>query len=190
MSTTDVRSDELPSTLLWVVDREVNFGRLWGNESHRNTPGVAPTWSWGSVTGRVAFLFWHLSYGRGKWAEREPDFTDVTVKCTPVGRNRVWLTGGSEWHFPFRMETKKADGTVGKTNGFFYPDTEDVLGELQAGRRDGVEMVVVGVYESRMFLVLRKVGVGKLVFERMIHYNEFDRVVLKDWGRKERFTIV
>ncbi|OBT41914.1 hypothetical protein VE00_07479 [Pseudogymnoascus sp. WSF 3629] len=204
-------SDELPSTLLWIVDREINFGRLWGNESHRNIPSVAPTWSWGSVTGRVTFLFWHLSYGRGKWAESEPDLTDVKVKCTPLGLNRygsvkdaeltaegylcdvrVWLTRGSEWHFPFKMETKKADGTVGKTNGFFYPDTKDVLAGLQAGRKDGVEMVVVSVYESRMFLVLREVGVGKLVFERIgvIHCNEFDRVVLKDWGRKERFAIV
>lgn len=204
-------SDELPSTLLWVVDREINFGRLWGNKSDRNTPSVAPSWSWGSVTGRVAFLFWHLSYGRGKWAESEPDLTNVQVKCTPLGQNkygsvknaelsaegylcnvRAWLTGGSEWHFPFKMETTKPDGTVGKTNGFFYPDTEDVLKELQDGRKVGVEVVVVSVYESRMFLVLRKMGAVNLVFERIgvIHCNILDAVVLKDWGCKERFTIV
>ncbi|KFZ19332.1 hypothetical protein V502_03706 [Pseudogymnoascus sp. VKM F-4520 (FW-2644)] len=170
-------SDELPSTLLWVVEREIEFGRLWGNRSNRNTPPVAPTWSWGSVTGRVAFQLWHLSYGRGKWAESEPDLTDVQVKCTPLGQNRygsikdaeltaegylcnvrVWLTGGSEWHFPFKMETKKPDGTVGKTNGFFYPDTDDVLAGSQAGRKGGVEMVIVSVYESRLFLVLRTMG--------------------------------
>lgn len=204
-------SDELPSTLLWVVEREIGFGRLWGNRSNRNTPPVAPTWSWGSVTGRVAFQFWHLSYGRGKWAESKPDLTDVQVKCTPLGQNsygsvkdaeltaegylcnvRVWLTGGSEWHFPFKMETKKPDGTVGKANGFLYPDTDDVLARLQAERKDGVEMVIVSVYESRLFLVLRKMGVGKLVFERIgvIHCNILDAVVLNEWGRTERFTSV
>ncbi|KFY32394.1 hypothetical protein V493_00244 [Pseudogymnoascus sp. VKM F-4281 (FW-2241)] len=174
-------SDELPSTLLWVVNRGVDFGRLWGNGSNRNTPPIAPTWSWGSVTGCVAFLFWNLSYGRGKWAESKPDLTDVQMKCTPSGRNRygsvkdaeltaegylcnvrVWLKGGSEWHFPFKMEAQKPDGTVGKTNGFFYPDTEEILAVLQAERKDGVEMVVVSVYESRMFIALRKTGVGDL----------------------------
>ena len=204
-------SDDLPSTLLWVVDREINFGRLWGNGSNRNMPAVAPTWSWGGVTGRVAFLFWNLSYDRGKWAESRPDLRDVRVKCTPSGRNRygsvkdaeltaegylcnvrVYLTRGSEWHFPFKMETKKPDGTVGKTNGFFYPDTDDVLAELQANRKDGVEMVVVSVYESRLFLVLRKMGVGKLVFERIgvIHCNISEAVNLEEWGRKERLTII
>ncbi|KFY68745.1 hypothetical protein V496_00809 [Pseudogymnoascus sp. VKM F-4515 (FW-2607)] len=154
-------SDELPSTLLWVVDRDINFGRLWGTGSNRISPSVAPTWSWGSVTGRIVFQFWRMAYGRGKWAESEPDLTDVQVKCTSSGQNkygsvkdaeltaegyicsvRVWLTGGSEWHFPFKMETQKLDGTAGKTHGLFYPDTDDGLAELQAGRKDGVEMVV------------------------------------------------
>ncbi|KFY00787.1 hypothetical protein V490_01205 [Pseudogymnoascus sp. VKM F-3557] len=205
-------SDELPSTLLWVVNREINFGRMWGNGSHRNTPSVAPTWSWGSVTGRVEFLFWNLSYDRGKWAESEPDLTDVRVTCTPSGQNkygsvkdaeltaqgylcnvRVWLTRGSEWHFPFKMEVRKPDGSVGKTHGFVYPDTEEFLAKLQAERNDGVEMVVVCVYESRLFLVLRQIqiGAGKLVFERIgvMHCNILDAVVLEEWGRKEQFTI-
>lgn len=205
-------SDALPSTLLWVVDRPpVKSGGHGDCDSHRIEPSIAPTWSWASVTGYVDFLFWKRNFDRGSWAKSAPDLTVIHIHCPPLGQNkygsvgdakltaegylckvRVWLTGGSKWHFPFKMEAQNLDGTLSKASGFFYPDTEEVLASLQEERESGMSMMVVSVYESRLFLVLRQIEEGQLVFERIgvCHCHVSDEVVLSEWGRRERFTIV
>ncbi|KAL2753029.1 hypothetical protein ACRALDRAFT_1083519 [Sodiomyces alcalophilus JCM 7366] len=210
-------SDTLPSTLLWTVDRPVQLDSHAADHANRRIdPAVAPSWSWASVTGYVTFHFWKRSYDRGRWANSAPDLTDIHVRCKPSGQNRYgsvdvgdarltavgylcdvrfWLTGGSNWHFPFRMEVKKRDGTLGRSQGYLYPDTDEFLATLQAsGHEDGVAMTVVSVYGSRMFLMLKQTGEDEdqLVFERMgvLYCEEKDAVVLSEWGRRERFTIV
>lgn len=204
-------SDALPSTLLWSVDQPVELERYSNYASHRIKPSIAPTWSWASITGHVNFLFWSRNYGRGSWASSAPDLTDIHIHCAPSGQNRygsvsdakliaegylckihVWLTGGSRWHFPFKMEAQKSDGTLGKSQGLFYPDTDESLAILQTNREHGISMVVVSVYESRIFLVLRQMEEGPLVFERLGVFwcEKYNTVVLSEWGHRERFTIV
>ncbi|KAI1133942.1 HET-domain-containing protein [Hypoxylon sp. FL0543] len=200
-------SDTLPSTFLWTVDRPVHSD----NTSHRIQPSIAPTWSWASITGYVTFLFWKRNFDRGAWAGSAPDLTNIRIHCVPSGHNkygnvgdakmtaegylckiRVWLTGGSEWHFPFRMETEKPDGALGKSQGYFYPDTDEFLASLREKGESGMLMMVVSVYESRMFLALSQVGKDQLVFERegVFYCEKFDAVILSEWGRKERITII
>ncbi|ROT38148.1 HET-domain-containing protein [Sodiomyces alkalinus F11] len=208
-------SDALPSTLLWTVDRPVQLDKNAEEPaSRRIDPAIAPSWSWASVTGYVLFLFWKRNYDRGRWAKSAPDLTDIQVQCTPTGQNRygsvnvadakltalgylckvrLWLTGGSKWHFPFRMEGGTPGGTLGRTGGYLYPDTDEFLESLQASGKQGMSMTVVSVYGSRMFLVLRPVGEEEeLVFERIgvLYCEEKDAVGLSEWGRRDRFTLV
>jgi hypothetical protein len=53
-------------------------------------------------------------------------------------------------------------------------------------------MIVVSVYESLLFLVLRQIEECKLVFGRIgvLHCSIFDAVSLSVWGSRERFTII
>ncbi|KAH8588757.1 hypothetical protein B0O99DRAFT_600530 [Bisporella sp. PMI_857] len=139
-------SNTLPSTLLWVVSWPVESGRECGYASHRIEPSIAPTWSWASVTGYVEFQFWKLAYDRGRWANSDPDLTDIDIRCPPSGRNKygtvsdgklttvgylcqvhISLTGGSRWHFPCKMESRKLGGMARKSLGYFYPDTDEIL---------------------------------------------------------------
>lgn len=204
-------SDDLPSTLLWTVDRPVQARQTDNYSSHRIEPFIAPTWSWASVTGNVLFLFWKRNFDRGRWARCAPDMEIITVQCELAGKNKygsvknaeltaegylckvhVWLTSGSVWHFPFKMESKKPGGAVGKSHGLFYPDTDEFLADLQGKRKKGVELTVVSVYESRMFLVLKQVREDGSVFERtgVLYCETQDAVKLEEWGHRERFTIV
>ncbi|GAP83086.2 putative flavin-containing monooxygenase [Rosellinia necatrix] len=203
-------SDTLPSTLLWTVERRIEYGRFWDFDSRRVEPRIAPTWSWASVTGHVSFLFWKRNFGRGRWADGPPDMSVIAVDCLPAGRNqygavhdakltvegylcnvRIRLTGGSKWHFPFKMEARRSDGTMGRARGFFYPDTSDLQELLEASRESGIAATFVGVYD-KMLLFLKEIEGQPLVFERIgvgqCHVN--DEVVLSEWGRKERFTII
>lgn len=202
-------SDDLPATLLWTVDRPVQLSGQHPND--RVKPSIAPTWSWASVTGYVLFLFWKRNFDRGAWARTTPDLTNVHVKAELQGHNKygsvanakltaeghlcnvqVWLTSGSDWHFPFKMKAKMHDGSLGKSHGLFYPDTDEVLADLQSKRAEGASMVVVSVYESRMFLALRKVKEDELVFERVgvLYCEKQDAVDLPGWGRKEKLAII
>ncbi|OTA53621.1 HET-domain-containing protein [Hypoxylon sp. EC38] len=204
-------SDNLPSTLLWVVSWSIESERESGYTSDRIEPPIAPTWSWASVTGQIDFHFWKRSYGRGKWANSAPDLTDIHIHCPPSGENKygtvkdgrltalgyicqvnISLTGGSRWHFPCKMECRIQDGTSRKSIGYFYPDTEIVRDSLEASSEAVNSLMVVSLYESRLFLVLRQVEDGQSVFNRIgvIHCEEKDKIVLADWGFKERFTIV
>jgi hypothetical protein len=104
----------------------------------------------------------------------------------------VRLTGGSKWHFPFKIEVEKPNGTISKAHGFLHPDTEDMLESLEVSWQSGLPITVVSVYEYRLLLFLRRTKESELVFERIgvcnCHIN--DEVVLSEWGREERFTIV
>ena len=203
-------SDDLPSTLLWTVDRPVQAQKTDEHASNRIDPAIAPTWSWASITGDVSFLFWKRNFDRGRWARSAPDLTVVSVLCEPTGQNKYGslkegklvvegylcevhfrLTNGSDWHFPFRMEVKTPDGATARSHGLVYPDTDEFLADLQGNRADGVSLTVVSVYQSRIFLVLKQIKQGELVFERAgaLWCEEADAVNLPDWGRKERFTI-
>ena len=202
-------SDELPATLLWTVDRPVILSGQ--HPSNRVKPPIAPTWSWASVTGYVLFLFWKRNFDRGAWARTTPDLTNIRIESELQGRNKygsvknakltaegfvcnvqMWLTGGSDWHFPFRMETTKNDGTLGKSHGLFYPDTDEFLADLQSKRTEGISMVAVSVYESRMFLALKRVKQDESVFERVgvLYCEKQDAVDLACWGRKESLAII
>lgn len=202
-------SDDLPATLLWTVDRPVQLSGQ--RPSVRVTPSIAPTWSWASVEGYVLFLFWKRNFDRGAWARTTPNLTNVRIEAELQGRNkygsvknakltaegyvcnvRVWLTSGSDWHFPFRMETKKHDGTLGKSHGLVYPDTDGFRADLRSKRTEGISMVAVSVYESRMFLALTRVGKDELVFERVgvLYCEKQEAISLPEWGRKERLTIL
>lgn len=202
-------SDDLPATLLWTVDRPVQASGQ--RRSVRVTPSIAPTWSWASVEGYVLFLFWKRNFDRGAWARTTPNLTNLRIEAELQGINRygsvknakltaegyvcdvqVWLTSGSDWHFPFRMETKKNDGTLGKSHGLFYPDTDEFLADLRGKRAEGISMVAVPVYESRMFLALTRVCKDDLVFERVgvLYCENQDAVNLPQWGRKETLTII
>ncbi|KAJ8131074.1 hypothetical protein O1611_g2556 [Lasiodiplodia mahajangana] len=179
-------SDCLPATLLWTVERRVEYGKFWDFDSRRIEPRIAPTWSWASVTGYVNFIFWERNFGRGEWANSPPDMSVIAVNCVPAGQNkyravrdatltaegylcnvRIQLTGGSKWHFPFRMEAQKPDGTISSARGFLYPDTTELQESLEATRESGMAVTVVSVYESRLFLFLRETEENSLVFERI-----------------------
>lgn len=204
-------SDTLPSTLLWTVERRVEYGRFWDFESHRIEPRIAPTWSWASVTGCTNFLFWMPAFGRGKWADSLPDLSILDIHCQPVGHNRygsvndarltvegylctvtMRLTGGSKWHFPFTMVAQKPDGSTSKANGLLYPDTGELIECLEANRETGVPITIVSVYERQLFLVLKPVQERQSIFERIgvCHCPMNDEVVLPDWGHSEQFTLV
>ncbi|OTA98356.1 hypothetical protein M426DRAFT_17487 [Hypoxylon sp. CI-4A] len=200
-------SDNLPSTLLWVVRRTTESSY----NSDRIKPSIAPTWSWASVTGYVEFLFWQRNYGRGKWANSPPDLTDIRISCPPLGKNKygaikdgkltavgyifpvhISLTGGSRWHFPCKMESRTPDGVSKKSIGYFFPDTEKMKAKFQESPKDGISITVVSIYESRLFLVLRPIEENKMIFKRVgvLHCEESDGVVLPDWGTRKRFTII
>ncbi|KAI1147352.1 HET-domain-containing protein [Nemania diffusa] len=204
-------SDMLPSTLLWTVERRVEYGKFWDFDSRRIEPRIAPTWSWASVTGHVNFLFWKRNYGRGEWAKSAPDMSVIAVNCLPAGQNRhgavkgakltahgylcsvrIRLVGGSRWHFPFEMEAHKADETASRARGYLYPDTTEMQEDLEVCRESGMEVMAVSVYERRMFLFLKQVEENSLVFERIGvgHCHIYDEVILPEWGRRERFTII
>ncbi|KAM5351198.1 hypothetical protein ACJ41O_003921 [Fusarium nematophilum] len=204
-------SDALPSTLLWVVDRPVKPEGQSDYPCERIQPSIAPTWSWASVTGYINFLFWRRNFDRGRWASSPPDLTSLQIECASPGPNKygsvkgaklmadgylckvhIQLTGGSKWHFPVKMETRKSDSSLDKTHGFLYPDTDEFLASLQAKRQGGASMVVASVYESRMFLVLRQVKEGELVFERVgvLHCEKHSAVKLQDWGHRGRFSVI
>lgn len=202
-------SDDLPATLLWTVDRPVQlFGQ---HPSNRVKPPVAPTWSWASVTGYVLFLFWKRNFDRGAWARTTPNLTNVHIEAELQGRNKygsvknakltaegyicnvqVWLTSGSDWHFPFRMEATSNGQTLGKSHGLFYPDTDEFLAELRSKRTEGISMVAVPVYEFRMFLALKRVNQDESVFERVgvLYCEKQDAVDLAICGRKKTLTII
>lgn len=204
-------SDALPSTLLWVVAWRFQSEGGSGYASHRIEPQIAPTWSWASVTGRIEFVFWHRNYDRGRWAHSAPDLTDIQFCCSPAGKNKygtvsdgkltargflcqvhLSLTGGSRWHFPCTMESRKPGGGPRKSPAYFYPDTAEILASLQAKPACGILATVVSLYESRLFLVLRPEEDGQLVFKRIgvLHCEQYDKIVLSEWGSSERFTIV
>ncbi|KAI5917508.1 hypothetical protein F4810DRAFT_717659 [Camillea tinctor] len=140
--------DTLPSTLLWVVIWPVESGRD-GYDRRPIEPAIAPTWSWASVTGLIEFLFWNRNFGRGRWANSVPDFTDIHVCCPPSGKNKygtissgkltaegyllqvhISLTGGSRRHVPIKMESRKPGSEPEKSIGYLYPDTEEVRASL------------------------------------------------------------
>ncbi|KAI0802800.1 HET-domain-containing protein [Xylaria sp. FL0064] len=179
-------SDTLPSILLWTVERRVEYGKFWDYDNRRIELRMAPTWSWASITGHVNFLFWKRNFGRGEWANSPPDISVIAVHCVPAGRNRygavrdatltaegyicnvrIQLMGGSKRHFPFRMEAHKADGKISSARGLLYPDTTEAQECLEASRESGMAITAVSIYESRLFLLLRPVGEGSLVFERI-----------------------
>lgn len=63
---------------------------------------------------------------------------------------------------------------------------------LEGRPEGGIPMTVIGVYESRMFLVLKRVEEGQLAFNRIgvLHCERKDRIVLSEWGLREKLTIV
>ncbi|KAI1110926.1 HET-domain-containing protein [Nemania sp. NC0429] len=204
-------SDTLPSTLLWTVERRVEYGQFWDYDSRRIKPCIAPTWSWASITGHVNFLFWKRNFGRGEWANSPPDMSVIAVNCVPIGQNkygavrdakltvegyicnvRIQLVGGSKWHFPFKMQATKADGTMSSARGLLYPDTTELLASLESSRESGMAVTAVSVYESRMFLFLKQVEEDPLVFERIGVGNchVYDDIVLSEWGQKKQFTVI
>lgn len=204
-------SDTLPSALLWTVERRVEYGKFWDYESRRIEPYMAPTWSWASITGHVNFLFWKRNFRRGEWANSPPDMSIISINYIPESQNeygavrearltaegyicnvRIQLIGGSKWHFPFKMEAHKADGTISSARGLLYPDTTEMQEILETSRESGMAITAVSVYESRMFLFLKQVDESSLVFERIGVGNchIYDEVELSEWGRRKRFTII
>ncbi|KAI1199906.1 HET-domain-containing protein [Nemania serpens] len=204
-------SDTLPSTLLWTVERRVEYGMLCDYDSRRIKPCIAPTWSWASITGHVNFLFWKRNFERGKWANSPPDMSVIAINCVPIGQNkygavrdatlmaegyicnvRIQLIGGSKWHFPFRMQANKADGTISSARGLLYPDTTEFQESLESSRESGMAITAVSVYESRIFLFLKQIEESTLTFERIgvgnCHIH--DEIELSKWGCRKKFTII
>ena len=78
-------SDSLPHSLFWLCVPHGEDLPVQQRPSRRVRPASAPSWSWGSVTGRVVF---------GGGADGEQNLRDMAVFCPPSDKNKYTVDAG------------------------------------------------------------------------------------------------